>query len=189
MSCSEDNHPEQTNDSHIRLTFCICWASHQAASTTQPHCTGTKDGKLPVGRAIPAVGSTGRQVWLHGLALLPQERRAEAYSRHGKSCRERPWHESITEEIPGVWRQQISTSGSALGAIGACPSLSCRAEQGKGNAAGHRVWLFFHVKQPQAVARSPNCHLQKTSCSTACSEVLQLRKGGEEEKLYLCSSN
>lgn len=138
---------------------CISRASHQTVSTTQPHCTGVEDGEPPVGRAMPAAGSRGRQVWLHGLALLPQERRAEAYSRHGQSCRDRPWHESVAEERTEAWRQEeISTSGSALGAIAAYPSLSCRAERGKENATGHRVWLFFNIKQPQAVGRSPDCH-------------------------------
>lgn len=42
---------------------------------------------------------------------------------------------------------------------------------------------FSMSKSFMAVGKSPNCHLQKTSCSTACSEVLQLRKGGEVEKL------
>lgn len=169
-----------------RLMSQICWASQQAASTMQPRYTGMEDGQSPVGRVMPTVGSRGRQVWLHGLALLPQQWRTETYSRHGKSCRDSPRHERIAEEKTDVWRQkEISTSGSALGAIAACPSLSCGAEQGKGNATGHRVCLFFGVKQLQAVGKSPNFYLQKTSSSAAHSEVLQPRKDKEEEKLMM----
>lgn len=54
-----------------RLMSQICWASQQATSTMQPRCTGMEDGQSPVGRVMPTVGSRGRQVWLHGLALLP----------------------------------------------------------------------------------------------------------------------
>lgn len=56
-----------------RLMSQIHWASQQATSTMQPRCTGMEDGQSPVGRVMPAVGSRGRQVWLHGLALLPQQ--------------------------------------------------------------------------------------------------------------------
>lgn len=150
-----------------------------------------KDGEMPLGRAIPISRrkKTERQVWMHGLALLPQKQRAEAHSKHGKPCRDRPWHQSITKGRTYPCRQQISTSGCALEVTAVCSSLSCCAKPEKRNATGHRVWLFFRAKQHQAVAKTPNWHLQKNPFSIACSEVLQLRKGGEERKPHLCSSN
>lgn len=138
-----------------------------------------EDRKSQVGRAILTVGSRGSQVRLHGLALLPQERRAEAHSRHGKSCGDRLWHESITEERTDAWRQQISTSRSALGAIAVCPSLMCYAEQGKGNTAGHRVWLFFSVslrQLPRAQIATYRTPLAPQPAQRSCSSGRGRRK-------------
>lgn len=46
LSCTKDNHPGQTSKSHLRLRFCICQASNQAAFTPQAHCTWMKDGEM-----------------------------------------------------------------------------------------------------------------------------------------------
>lgn len=57
--------------------------------------------------------------------------------------------------------------------------------EGRGAPLGMK--FSVNVKQPQAVGKSPDCRLEKTSYSAAGSEVPQLRRVAE--KLYLHSSD
>lgn len=116
LSCTKDNHPGQTSKSHLRLRFCICQASNQAAFTPQAHCTWMKDGEMfHRGEPFPqAEGDRRSQVWMHGLALSSQKQRAEAHTKHGKSGRDWPWQENTTDRRTYPCKQQISINGCSL---------------------------------------------------------------------------
>lgn len=141
-----------------------CWASHQAASAAQPWCTVMENlcfhRELEEGRS---------HFWTFGPSSLREKGSAETDpgTRALQTGEQMPRGNRRSPPPPISEPLQHITAWAAV------------MSEGKGAPLG--VKFSINVKQPQAVSESPNCHLEKTSYSAACSEVLQLRR--REKKL------
>lgn len=86
---------------------CICWASHEAASTFQPQ----RDGgwRTAAGESNGEEAQEGRT---DSSSAPRKKKKAEAQSRYRESCRDRLWHKSIVDKRTDAQRQWEITISS-----------------------------------------------------------------------------
>lgn len=138
---------------------CICWASHEAAFTFQPH----RDG----GWRTAAGESNGEEA---------QEGRTDSSSAPRKKKGRGAEQVQRVLQRQTLAQEHCRQENRCPEAMGDNHQLQMRSLHSLSQPE-----LLCNVKQTQADGKSLNCHLEKASWSAACLEELQLRVGEERK--------